>query len=74
MNKKTNSESSVILSFAEACTLLVTYKELEKATNYWSNSCILGRGGFGIVFKGMWKNTEVAIKRIEPRVIELLII
>lgn len=25
----------------------------------------MGRGGFGIVFKGRWKYTEVAIKRIE---------
>lgn len=72
-NKKTNSETSVMLSFAEACTPLITYKELETATNYWNNNCILGRGGFGVVFKGIWKNTAVAIKRIEPRVIELLI-
>jgi interleukin-1 receptor-associated kinase 1 len=57
-----------MLSFAEACTPLITYKELELATNYWSNSCILGKGGFGVVFKGIWKNTAVAVKRIEPRV------
>ncbi|XP_025423067.1 serine/threonine-protein kinase pelle-like isoform X2 [Sipha flava] len=66
-NKNIISESSVMLSFAEACTPLITYKELELATNYWSNSCILGKGGFGVVFKGIWKNTAVAVKRIEPR-------
>lgn len=45
----------------------VPYDELTLATNNWNESNTLGRGGFGTVFKGNWKNTLVAIKRIEPR-------
>lgn len=57
-----------MFSSAEACTPLITYNELEQATNYWNKSNILGKGGFGVVFKGIWKNTAVAIKRLESQV------
>lgn len=46
----------------------IPYEELEIATNFWDKSKILGRGGFGVVFKGTWKNTAVAIKRLETQV------
>lgn len=46
------------------------YEELRKATNGFDNSCKLGEGGFGPVFKGKLKHTEVAIKilRNTPKV------
>lgn len=43
----------------------IPYNELVEATNNWNRSKVVGRGGFGTVFKGSWKNTDVAIKRIE---------
>lgn len=57
------------MSAAENCTPFITYKELERATNNWNKENILGEGGFGTVFKGKWKQTVIAIKRLEPKVI-----
>lgn len=31
----------------------ITYAELQKATNNWDRNSILGKGGFGTVFKGL---------------------
>ncbi|KAL7305194.1 hypothetical protein TKK_0002584 [Trichogramma kaykai] len=45
----------------------IPYEELAKATQNWNRANLLGSGGFGVVFKGIWKNTEVAIKKIEPK-------
>lgn len=43
----------------------IPYEELKEATGNWDETKILGRGGFGCVFRGTWKMTDVAIKRIE---------
>ncbi|XP_029346631.1 serine/threonine-protein kinase pelle isoform X2 [Acyrthosiphon pisum] len=64
---KINEHPSIMFSSAEACTPLITYNELEQATNYWNKENILGKGGFGVVFKGIWRSTTVAIKRLEAQ-------
>ena len=42
----------------------VSIDDLREATNDWAIGNLLGKGGFGSVVKGNWKNTDVAIKRI----------
>lgn len=42
----------------------VSYAELTEATKGWSDQLIVGRGGFGIVYKGLWKSSILAIKKI----------
>jgi Protein tyrosine and serine/threonine kinase len=39
-----------------------SYSELQDATNNFHQSVKLGEGGFGIVYKGILRNTTVAIK------------
>uniref|UniRef100_A0A2C9W446 non-specific serine/threonine protein kinase n=1 Tax=Manihot esculenta TaxID=3983 RepID=A0A2C9W446_MANES len=41
------------------------FKELAKATDYFSNNCLLGEGGFGQVFKATLDCGEVAIKKLK---------
>ncbi|KAI8024491.1 Protein NSP-INTERACTING KINASE 3 [Camellia lanceoleosa] len=43
-----------------------TFKELRAATDHFNSKNILGRGGFGIVYKGCLKNGNVvAVKRLK---------
>ena len=43
----------------------IPIEQLEEATNGWAKENILGKGGFGTVYKGEWKLTMVAIKKLE---------
>ncbi|XP_060806952.1 serine/threonine-protein kinase pelle [Amyelois transitella] len=43
---------------------MLKYEDLKVATDNWSAANLLGKGGFGQVFKGLWLNSPVAIKRL----------
>lgn len=45
----------------------ISVKKLEEATGNWAEENVLGRGGFGVVYKGDWFSTQIAIKKIEYR-------
>ncbi|OMO83355.1 hypothetical protein COLO4_22585 [Corchorus olitorius] len=42
-------------------------KELKQATGNFSPKNKLGKGGFGTVYKGTWKNKDVAVKRVSKK-------
>ncbi|PWA68998.1 serine/threonine/dual specificity protein kinase, catalytic domain-containing protein [Artemisia annua] len=49
----------------------VPLKEINEATGNFSNKTWIGKGGFGVVYKGQssksWQNCTVAIKRLNPK-------
>lgn len=67
-NSSTKSDSSTIdfNPFKVVCTGIpqIAFTELAKATSEWNQEKVLGDGAFGTVYRGKWKCTEVAIKRI----------
>ncbi|KAM7263158.1 hypothetical protein ACFE04_000841 [Oxalis oulophora] len=42
-------------------------KELKDATGGFSRQNKLGKGGFGPVYKGSWKNKEIAVKKVSKK-------
>ncbi|KAI3750575.1 hypothetical protein L2E82_21240 [Cichorium intybus] len=66
--KHTSSRKSLLakLSIKIDGVKSFTFREMAIATESFSNSSLVGRGGYGKVYKGvLWDNTLVAIKRAE---------
>ncbi|KAF8407048.1 hypothetical protein HHK36_006173 [Tetracentron sinense] len=47
-------------------TRIFTYEELAMATDDFSDTDILGEGGFGFVYKGILNGKEFAVKQLRP--------
>jgi hypothetical protein len=45
-------------------TISLRYAELLIATDQFNVSNIIGKGGYAIVYRGEWKHTTIAVKRI----------
>ncbi|EDW82945.1 uncharacterized protein Dwil_GK22593 [Drosophila willistoni] len=61
-----NIHLSTVQRAAESL-LKIDYVELVTATGDWATENRLGHGGFGEVYKGEWKQLDVAIKRMNYR-------
>uniref|UniRef100_J3MX22 non-specific serine/threonine protein kinase n=1 Tax=Oryza brachyantha TaxID=4533 RepID=J3MX22_ORYBR len=49
-----------------SCSMVFTLKEMEEATNMFSEKNLIGKGGFGRVYRGVLKNGQiVAIKKMD---------
>lgn len=59
------SSFSAVASTINAYDDNLPYEEILNATNNFHVSNVIGSGGFGIVYKGFWKGTKVAIKRLK---------
>ncbi|KAM5555919.1 cysteine-rich receptor-like protein kinase 15 [Rosa sericea] len=62
---KKNLEGSSEVRSAETYGLQVPFRSIRDATNDFSESNKLGRGGFGVVYRGrLWDKIDVAVKRL----------
>ncbi|GFS77321.1 hypothetical protein NPIL_372911 [Nephila pilipes] len=74
-NEKVQKQSSncacaISLSSQDDCLpdiMRIAYEDIRKATDGFNKDRILGRGGFGTVYRGEWKGASVAIKILTPR-------
>ncbi|XP_072934943.1 serine/threonine-protein kinase pelle [Epargyreus clarus] len=62
-DSRSDGMNKELLQHASAIPML-RYEDLKEATNNWSESNLLGKGGFGQVFKGEWKLLPVAVKKL----------
>uniref|UniRef100_A0A1J3E652 non-specific serine/threonine protein kinase n=1 Tax=Noccaea caerulescens TaxID=107243 RepID=A0A1J3E652_NOCCA len=64
------SEVGDNIQMVEAGNMLISIQVLRSVTNNFSEDNILGRGGFGVVYKGeLHDGTKIAVKRMENGVI-----
>lgn len=63
--KGCESRFSAVASTINAYEDNLPYEEILTATNHFHISNVIGSGGFGVVYKGQWKGTKVAIKRLK---------
>ncbi|GMH02469.1 hypothetical protein Nepgr_004308 [Nepenthes gracilis] len=67
-NPNTTPKSTI--AFSDGGSAVIPIEVLQEATNNFSDSAILGRGGFGVVYKGILPDgTQIAVKRMESNVI-----
>ncbi|EJW86521.1 TKL/IRAK protein kinase [Wuchereria bancrofti] len=66
LNRETdNYADSHIIYKTLQNTPCIKYNDIVRITNNFSSENILGSGGYGTVYRGMWEKTEVAVKRIQ---------
>uniref|UniRef100_A0A182P6N4 non-specific serine/threonine protein kinase n=1 Tax=Anopheles epiroticus TaxID=199890 RepID=A0A182P6N4_9DIPT len=64
-NSKENSPFANELADLTSLIPKISYEELTIATENWSERNILGKGGFGTVYRGVFRHTHMAIKKID---------
>ncbi|CAD5212513.1 unnamed protein product [Bursaphelenchus okinawaensis] len=45
----------------------IKYEDIQDMTNNFAVENVCGKGGYGVVYRGMWKHMPVAVKRIQAR-------
>uniref|UniRef100_A0A182IPR1 non-specific serine/threonine protein kinase n=1 Tax=Anopheles atroparvus TaxID=41427 RepID=A0A182IPR1_ANOAO len=64
-NSKENSPFANEVADLSGIIPNISYEDLTTATDNWSERNILGKGGFGTVYRGVFKHTYMAIKKID---------
>ncbi|XP_012490258.2 probable receptor-like protein kinase At5g24010 [Gossypium raimondii] len=62
MSEKTSNMLPSNLNLA----LRLSYHEIEQSTKNFDSNLVIGEGGFGKVYQGMFRGMKVAVKRSEP--------
>ncbi|KAG4212271.1 hypothetical protein ERO13_A02G154900v2 [Gossypium hirsutum] len=60
LSEKTSNMSPLDLA------LRISYYEIEQATKNFDSGLLIGEGGFGRVYEGLFRGKKVAVKRSEP--------
>ncbi|TYH28956.1 hypothetical protein ES288_A02G185400v1 [Gossypium darwinii] len=60
LSEKTSNMSPLDLA------LRISYYEIEQATKNFDSGLLIGEGGFGRVYEGLFRGKKVAVKRTEP--------